>query len=440
LVTSAALAQFTFPATFQQKTITTPEGADIFVRVGGSGPAVILVHGFGDTGDMWVPLAVELAKNRTVIVPDLRGMGRSSHPAGGYDKRTEAADIRSVVVALGYDRAAVVAHDIGNMVSYAYAARYPDKVERLVVMDAPLPGIDPWDEVTHSPNTWHFSFRGPDVERLVAGRERIYLDRFYNELSAHPERIDEATRVHYTALYALPGAMHSAFEQFAAFSKDAEDNKITQKTRLTMPVLAVGAEKSFGRLMATNMRNVAVDVTEAVVPDSGHWIMEENPAFAVALIRDFLSGAPRVSAERRITPREFAFSDAIEGGVGTSGKVAIRTVVLKGDPSRASLYTIMLQIPAHTKIAAHTHPDDRVATVVSGTWYFGYGDRFDSAALKALPPGSFYTEPSHRSHFAETRDEPVVVQITGFGPSATDYIDPVSDPRSATAKTTSGSN
>ncbi len=289
LISTAALGQFAFPETFQQKTITTPEGADIFVRVGGTGPAVILLHGFGDTGDMWVPLAVELAKNHTVIVPDLRGMGRSSHPAGGYDKRTEAADIRAVVVALGHDRAIVVAHDIGNMVAYAYAARYRDRVERLVMMDAPLPGIDPWDEVKCSPNTWHFNFRGPDVERLVAGRERIYLDRFYDELSAHPERIDEATRRHYAELYSLPGAMHSAFEQFAAFPKDGEANKITAKTKLTIPVLAVGAEKSFGPLMAVNMRNVASNVTAAIVPDSGHWIMEENPSYAVALIRDFVN-------------------------------------------------------------------------------------------------------------------------------------------------------
>jgi len=289
LTASAALAQFTFPATFQEKTIRTADGADIFVRVGGSGPVVILLHGFGDTGDMWVPVAADLAKNHTLIIPDLRGMGRSSHPAGGYDKRTEAADVRSVVEALGYDRAAVVGHDIGNMVTYAYAARYRDKVERLIVMDAPLPGIDPWDEVAHSPQTWHFYFRGPDVERLVAGRERIYLDRFYNELSAHPERINEATRVHYAELYAQPGAMHSAFEQFAAFSRDGEDNKLTAKTKLTIPVLAVGAEKSFGPLMAANMRNVASNVTAAIVPDSGHWIMEENPKFAVALIHDFLN-------------------------------------------------------------------------------------------------------------------------------------------------------
>ena len=179
------------------------------------------------------------------------------------------------------------------MVAYAYAARYPDKVERLVVIDAPLPGIDPWDAVKCSPQTWHFNFRGPDVERLVQGRERILLDRFYNELSAHPERIDEATRSYYAAVYSQPGAMHSAFAQFAAFAIDAEDNKATQRTKLTMPVLAIGGEKSFGALMATSMRNVAENVTGAVVPDAGHWIMEENPAPAVELIRDFLSEGTR---------------------------------------------------------------------------------------------------------------------------------------------------
>ncbi len=288
VLTAVATAQPSLPADFKQQMVATSDGAQIHVRWGGAGPVVLLVHGFGDTGDMWGPLARELARTNTVVVPDLRGMGHSSHPASGYDKRTQAADLRAVMLALGFDRGAVVGHDIGNMVSYAYAARYPDKVERLVVMDAPIPGIDPWDAVKCSPQTWHFNFRGPDVERLVQGRERILLDRFYNELSAHPERIDEATRAYYAAAYARPGAMHSAFEQFAAFSKDAEDNKVTQQTKLSMPVLAVGAEKSFGALMATNMRNVATDVRGAIVPDSGHWIMEENPAPAVALIVDFL--------------------------------------------------------------------------------------------------------------------------------------------------------
>src|ERR1700736_1765900 len=199
---------------------------------------------------MWAPMAAELAQDHRVVVPDLRGMGLSSHPAGGYDKKTQAADIRSVLTQLGIDRAAVVGHDIGATVAYAYAARYPDKTDRLVVMDAPVPGIPPWDQIVRSPALWHFSFWGPDAERLVAGRERIYLDRFWNEFSADPKNFPEASRVHYAKLYAQPGAMHAGFEQFKAFDQDATDDKaFLAKGKLTMPVLAVGGEKSFGPTM-----------------------------------------------------------------------------------------------------------------------------------------------------------------------------------------------
>jgi len=156
-------------------------------------------------------------------------------------------------------------------------------------MDAPLPGIGAWDEILRSPALWHFNFRGPDVERLVKGRERIYLDRFWNELSADPKSIDEATRRHYARLYGRPGAMHSAFNQFAAFARDAIDNKaLAEKGKLTMPVLAIGAEKSFGTATADDLRFVAADVTSAVIPNSGHWLMEEQPAATVAAIRAFL--------------------------------------------------------------------------------------------------------------------------------------------------------
>jgi pimeloyl-ACP methyl ester carboxylesterase/quercetin dioxygenase-like cupin family protein len=428
LAAGGVTAQPSIPSTFKTQTVTTPSGAEIFVRSGGSGPAAVLIHGYADTGDMWGPLAVELARTHTVIVPDLRGMGRSSKPAAGYDKHTQAGDIRAVITALGLDRAAVVAHDIGNMVAYAYAARYRDKVDRLVVMDAPIPGIDPWDELLRNPLLWHFSFGGPDAERLVQGRERIFLDRFWNEFAADPSKIDEGTRAHYAALYAQPGAMRAGFAQFAAFSKDAEDNKISQRMKLTMPVLAVGGEKSFGKVMGVIMRNVASDVQDAIVPGAGHWLMEENAPVTVTLVRDFLNNQQAGAGERRTSPKEFEFS-GLGPGTGSSGVSGIRTVVLKGDPDQAGLYTIMLFVPAKTRIAAHDHPDDRVATVVSGTWYFGYGDRFETAALKALPAGSYYTEPPNRRHFAETRDEPVIVQITGFGPSATAYVDPNSDPR-----------
>jgi pimeloyl-ACP methyl ester carboxylesterase len=431
LVTAAAADIISMPASFKSQMITSPDGTEIFVRSGGAGPAVVLLHGFGDTGDMWGPLAAELAKDRTVIVPDLRGMGKSSHPPKGYDKKTQAEDIRAVVRALGFDHTAVVAHDIGNMVAYAYAAKYPDKVDRLVVMDAPVPGIGPWEEILRSPLLWHFSFGGPDAERLVQGRERIYLDRFWNEFAAHPDRIDEATRAHYAELYAQPGAMHSAFLQFLAFTQDAEDNKISAQTKLTMPILAVGGAKSFGGTMAVVMRSAATDVREAIVPDSGHWLMDENPGFTVELVSGFLRESESTAADRRLTLDELKVLQSTSAGTGTSAVEGIQTVIVKGNPDEDGLYTIVLRIPAHTKIAAHDHPDDRVAAVLSGTWFFGYGEHFDPLVMKALPAGSVYTEPSHRPHFAETRDEPVVLEITGSGPSGTVYVNPTEDPRQA---------
>jgi len=277
-----------FPSGMRVEEIETG-GATIHTRVGGTGPAVVMLHGFADTGDMWAPLAAALIGGRTVVVPDLRGMGLSSHPPGGYDKKSQAQDIARVLDKLGIDKAALVTHDIGNMVGYAFAAQFPARVTRWVAMDAPLPGIGPWDEILKSPMLWHFNFRGPDMERLVAGRERIYLDRFWNELSANPKAIDEATRDHYAALYARPGGMHSAFEQFAAFTQDAVDNKaFAAKAKLGMPVLAIGADKSFGTLQADVLRIVASDVTGQAIANSGHWLMEEQPAATVAAIAAFL--------------------------------------------------------------------------------------------------------------------------------------------------------
>lgn len=280
-----------FPASFRTQEIKT-EGATIHVRVGGHGPAVVLLHGFGDTGDMWAPLAINLARDHTVVVPDLRGMGLSSHPESGYDKKTQAGDIRDVLNKLGIDHAVVVGHDIGTMVAYAYAARYPTKTDRLVVMDAPVPGIPPWDQIVRLPALWHFDFGGPDMERLVAGRERIYLDRFWNEFAGDPAKFDEASRRHYAELYAQPGAMHSAFAQFRSIRQDAEDNKTSLATKLTMPVLAIGGEKSFGANEAIVMRNAADHVTELVVPNAGHWLMEEAPDTTIAAVRNFIDGKP----------------------------------------------------------------------------------------------------------------------------------------------------
>ncbi len=277
-----------YPSTFKSAQIPT-QGATLHVRIGGRGPAVVLLHGFGDTGDMWAPMAAALAKDHRVVVPDLRGMGLSSRPEGGYDKKTQAADIRAVLDKLGIGKAHVIGHDIGTMVAYAYAASYPDKTATLVVMDAPVPGIPPWEQIVRLPLLWHFDFGGKDALRLVQGRERIYLDRFWNDFAGDPRKIDEGTRAHYARLYARPGAMRAAFAQFQSIRKDAQDNAELMQTRLTMPVLAIGGEKSFGANEAVVMRSAASDVTELVVPGAGHWLMEEAPAATVKAVQEFLA-------------------------------------------------------------------------------------------------------------------------------------------------------
>ena len=276
-------------------------GTKLYVRVGGSGPAIVMLHGFGDTGDMWAPIATKLMASHTVIVPDLRGMGLSEHPDTGYTKKQEAVDIAGILDRLKVEHADLVTHDIGNMVGYAFAAQYPARVTRWVVIDAPLPGLGHWALQLSNPKTWHFNFHGPDEERLVSGRERIYLDRFWNELSANPNAIDEATRRHYAAFYARPHAMHDAFEQFVAFPQDAIDNQALLATRgkLTMPVLALGGEKSYGAGMATEIGFVASNVTGGIVPASGHWVMEENPQATTSLVVNFLSADPATSPEHK---------------------------------------------------------------------------------------------------------------------------------------------
>lgn len=278
-----------YPSTFRTEDLGV-NGTKIHVRVGGKGPAVVLLHGYGETGDMWAPLAENLARDHTVVVPDLRGMGLSSKPPTGFTKMNQATDVADLLDALKIERADVVAHDIGNMVAFAMAEKYPTRVTKLVVIDAPIPGIGPWEEILKNPLLWHFRFGGPDMERLVQGRERIYLDRFWNEFSADPKHFSEASREHYAALYALPGAMHSGFEQFHAFDQDAIDNRAWQAAhgKLAMPTLALGGEKSFSTRMADVMRAGASNVSAGVVPGSGHWIMEENPAATIELVAGFI--------------------------------------------------------------------------------------------------------------------------------------------------------
>ncbi|MCU1695368.1 MAG: alpha/beta hydrolase [Mycobacterium sp.] len=277
-----------FPAGIQSHEIET-NGAKIHVRVGGNGPAVVMLHGFGTTGDMWGHLASALIEDHTVVVPDLRGLGLSSKPDGGYDKKNQAADVVGVLDALGVRTTELVTHDIGIMVGFAVAATHPERVSRWVAIDAPLPGVGPWDQITRDPAMWHFGFGGQDMERLVAGRERVYLDRFWNDLSRDPDRFDEAKRQHYAALYAQPGSMRASFAQFLAFSQDAADNTaFVAQGKLQMPVLAIGGEATFGPMIGAVTRCAADDVEEVIIPDCGHWITEEQPQATTDLVVAFL--------------------------------------------------------------------------------------------------------------------------------------------------------
>ena len=290
----ATAAVAPFPSSFHVQDVPA-NGTTIHVRVGGKGPAVVLLHGFGDTGDMWAPLAAKLVANHTVVVPDLRGMGLSAHPETGYEKANEAKDIAAVLHSLKIDGpVALVTHDIGNMVGYAFAAQNRARVSRWVVMDAPLPGLGHWTDTLLDHRTWHFDFYGPDEERIVAGRERLYLDRFYNELSADPKHVDEATRRHYAALYSRPHAMHDAFAQFEAFRRDAVDNqKFLAKGKLKMPVLAIGGEKSFGIGFANEIDFAADNVRPLSIANSGHWLMEEQPKAVMDAILAFIAEGDR---------------------------------------------------------------------------------------------------------------------------------------------------
>jgi pimeloyl-ACP methyl ester carboxylesterase len=265
-------------------------GVKLHYLAAGKGEPVILLHGYAQNSHMWLPLIPELAKTRTVIAPDLRGFGDSPKPDGGYDKKTMAQDIRALVASLGFKRVAVVGHDIGLMVAYAYAAQYPGEVDRIVLMDAFLPGVGDWANVWLLGDKWHFHFYGKTPLALVAGRERIYFEHFWNDFAADPAHsVSEADRQFYTAAYAQPGAMRAGFEVFHAFPRDAEDFARFSKTKLKMPMLVLAGEKASGEFLIAQGRLVAENVEGVVIKGSGHWLIDEAPAQVIPKLVAFLA-------------------------------------------------------------------------------------------------------------------------------------------------------
>ena len=252
----------------------------------------MLIHGFGDTSHMWIPLFEEFTKDFTIIAPDMCGLGESSRPATGYDKKTIANDIHGLVSSLGYRQIDLVGHDIGLMVAYAYAAQYPNEVEKLALLEAPIPGIgDIWEKVYTAPALWHFHYvNSPIALELVKGRERIFLEHFWQTLSPHPETFSEDDREFYAKSYAQEGAMRSAFEMFKLFNtQDAEDNRQFASNRLPMPVLTIEGDKAMGGALSIQAKLVADDVRSIVLPDTGHWLMEQGPAEIRTELRKFFS-------------------------------------------------------------------------------------------------------------------------------------------------------
>ena len=284
---AAPLADKAVPG-FTDKT-SQVNGVRIHYRVGGKGSPVVLLHGYAQTSHMWNPILVQLAKTHTVIVPDLRGAGASEKAVAGYDKKNMAKDIHELVTSISNEPAAVVGHDIGLMVAYAYAAQYPADTARLALMDAFLPGIGNWKDMWLMRDLWHFHFRGPTAEALVAGRERIYFEHFWNDFAADKNRsVPEADRRLYAASYAQPGAMKSGFEYFRNFEQDATDFAQLGQTSLSMPVLVLAGEKSGGTFLVDQVKLVAGKVDGRVIEGSGHWILEEAPQQTIPLLLGFI--------------------------------------------------------------------------------------------------------------------------------------------------------
>jgi pimeloyl-ACP methyl ester carboxylesterase len=265
------------------------DGVKLHYTSGGHGAALILLHGYAETSRMWTPILPLLGEKFTVIAPDLPGIGESSIPADGLDMKTAAIRIHALARSLGVEKARVVGHDIGLMVAYAYAAQFPAEVEKLVVMDAFLPGVEGWEAVYNNPSIWHFRFNGPTPEALVQGRERTYFEHFWNNFAADKTRsIPEADRKAYTEMYSRPGRMRAGWAYFVSFQQAAKDFAKLSQNKLTMPVLAIGGEKSLGDVLGQQMKLVATDVTVVVLKDSGHWILEENPKGTTEALVKFL--------------------------------------------------------------------------------------------------------------------------------------------------------
>jgi pimeloyl-ACP methyl ester carboxylesterase len=274
LLSSLAAAQT--GATIADKTAVV-DGLTMHYLTAGKGPAVILLHGYTQTSRLWRPIIPQLAEKFTVVAPDLPGIGGSGIPSSGLDMKSAAVTIHKLAQSLGIKSARVVGHDIGLMVAYAYATQFPGETEKLVLMDAFLPGVAGWEDVYNNPAIWHFRFNGPTPEALVQGRERIYFEHFWNNFAADKNHsLPEADRAFYAAAYARPGRMRAGWQYFVVFPQTAREFAVLAQNKLRMPTLAIGGEKANGDLLGRQLKIVADNAAVVVLKNTGHWVMEEN--------------------------------------------------------------------------------------------------------------------------------------------------------------------
>jgi len=274
-----------------QSRFANVSGTRLHYLIAGKGDPVVLLHGYAQTSHMWRPLMAKLAETHTVIAPDLRGAGQSSTPDDGYTKAAMARDIYALVQKLGYKLVRIAGHDIGLMVAYAYAAQYPNEVDRIALMDAFLPGVGDWKNVWLMRDLWHFHFYGKTPLALVHGRERIYFEHFWNDFAADAKHsVPERDRGIYAKAYARPGGMRAGFEYFRAFEQDAKDFARFATKPLPMPMLVLTGEKASGNFLIEQGRLVAKNVEGVIVRGSGHWLMEEAPDQVIPKLVKFLAG------------------------------------------------------------------------------------------------------------------------------------------------------
>ena len=266
------------------------DNVELHYLTAGHGPTtILLLHGYAETSRMWRPIIPLLAEKFTVIAPDLPGIGDSSISTEKIDMISSAERIHGLLRSLGVEKARVVGHDIGLMVAYAYAAKFPSETEKLALMDAFLPGVPGWEPIYNSPNVWHFRFNGDYPEKLVQGRERIYFEYFWNVFAADKDHsLPEADRKAYTEAYSKPGRMRAAWAYFASWPQLAKDFAQLSQTKLIMPVLSIGGEKSLGKELGEQAKLVADNATVIVLPNTGHWILEEKPKETIDALIKFL--------------------------------------------------------------------------------------------------------------------------------------------------------